>query len=137
MAREKQRDRVYLKGVRFYADFRDYADVGGGRTALIPKGQRIATKNRDEASIIATEHLRRFDADRHGHAFGGITALTTLTTLTTLANASMTFQVHSTQRSRNANAASAPPVWCSATHAIRRRLVCRTTKRNLPLERRH
>lgn len=92
MAREKQRDRVYLKGARFYADFRDYSDVGGTLTALIPTGQRMATKNRDEANIVATEHLRRLEAARHGRAFGGVTSVTTL------AEASMAFLVHTVRR---------------------------------------
>ena len=93
MAREKERDRVYRKGERFYADFRDYADVGGALTALIPTGQRMATKNRDEANIVATEHLRRLEAARHGRAFGGVTSVTTL------AEASMAYLVHSAGRS--------------------------------------
>ena len=92
MAREKQRDRVYLKGNRFYGDFRDYADVGGALTALIPTGQRMATKNRDEANLVATEHLRRLEAARHGRAFGGVTSVTTL------AEASMAYLVHSAGR---------------------------------------
>ena len=40
----KRGDRLYKKDRRWYADFRDFRDVGGRREALIRRGEPYATK---------------------------------------------------------------------------------------------
>ncbi len=56
MARRRQRDRLYYReGRGWYGDFRDFADVGGKREAMIPTGQQNPTPDRDEASALASQ----------------------------------------------------------------------------------
>jgi hypothetical protein len=50
----KRRDRIYWP----YADFRDYRDVGGGREALIPAGQKLATTDRTVAAYLVASVSR-------------------------------------------------------------------------------
>lgn len=58
MGKRKQRDRLYYRDGRgWYADFRDYRDAGGGREAMVPEGERMATQDRDEANALATARL--------------------------------------------------------------------------------
>ncbi|HUG01667.1 MAG TPA: hypothetical protein VML95_07370, partial [Longimicrobiales bacterium] len=65
----RRRDsRVYARtrrGVtRYYADFRDYADVGGKQMALVPEDQTRATTDPDVAAVLAAEELKRLKAKR-------------------------------------------------------------------------
>ena len=48
MARVRK-GRRYLRGRRWWGDFRDYTDVGGRLEPLVPKGQKLATTDPDEA----------------------------------------------------------------------------------------
>lgn len=56
---------------RAYADFRDYAGVGGRREPLIPKGERRATTDPDVADFLVGRRLEELEALRRGKAFGG------------------------------------------------------------------
>lgn len=58
MARRRQRDRLYYReGRGWYGDFRDFADVGGKREAMIAAGRQNPTEDRDEASGLVTQRL--------------------------------------------------------------------------------
>jgi integrase len=48
---------MYQKRGRWYADFRDYSDVGGGQEALIPDDQRTATKDEAVAERLMAKRL--------------------------------------------------------------------------------
>jgi integrase len=58
--------RIYTKAgsPRFYADFRDYADVGGKLEALRPEGSRFATTDRQEAQTLAEARLEEVKKKR-------------------------------------------------------------------------
>lgn len=58
MAHRSVADRLYQKRGRWYADFRDFSHVGGGLEALVPTGEKFATKNEDEAEILAFDRFR-------------------------------------------------------------------------------
>lgn len=49
---------------RAYGDFRDYADVGGGREALVPPGAKVATTDPDIADRLATERVEELEKIR-------------------------------------------------------------------------
>ena len=58
MARRRQRDRLYYRDGRgWYGDFRDFADAGGKREAMIPGGWQNPTQDRDEASVLVSKRL--------------------------------------------------------------------------------
>lgn len=62
MARRNRKKRLYKKNGRFYGDFRDFRDVGGGQEALIPDGEMFATKTHSVAKQLGKarlEELRR------------------------------------------------------------------------------
>jgi hypothetical protein len=61
MGRKRQR-RLYTKRGRYYADFRDYAAVGGGKEAFIPAGERFATRDKREARAMGRARLRELKA---------------------------------------------------------------------------
>ncbi|CAN5124732.1 hypothetical protein BH18GEM1_BH18GEM1_21610 [soil metagenome] len=80
MARRRGRSkgsRVYWRdrrGVRRgYGDFRDYAAVGGGREALIPRGESFATTDPDVAERLAAERVRELERARRGKVLVGAT----------------------------------------------------------------
>jgi integrase len=52
------RTRVPGKPARYYADFRDYADVGGAVQALTPPGASRATTDPERAVALATARLK-------------------------------------------------------------------------------
>lgn len=58
MRRRKMGGRFYLRGSRFYADLRDYSDVGGKQEALIPPGRTRATTDRDEAAALVVQRIK-------------------------------------------------------------------------------
>jgi len=49
---------------RAYGDFRDYADVGGGRETLIVSGEKMATTDPDAAERVAGARLKELEAKR-------------------------------------------------------------------------
>jgi len=51
---------------RLYADFRDYADVGGRQVALKPPGSKQATTDPGVAEVLCAEILRELEARRRG-----------------------------------------------------------------------
>lgn len=65
MARPRRASRVYWReGRGFYADFRDFADVGGDREALVKRGQRYSILDRDEADALALQRLEQLQRAR-------------------------------------------------------------------------
>ena len=70
MARRRQRDRLYYRDGRgWYGDFRDFADVGGKREAMIPTGRQNPTQDRDEASALVSQRLAELK-NRREHGAG-------------------------------------------------------------------
>ena len=70
MARRRQRDRLYYRDGRgWYADLRDFADVGGKLQAVIPPGKSHPTGDRDEASALVSQRLAELQ-DRREHGAG-------------------------------------------------------------------
>jgi len=49
---------------RYYADFRDYADVGGGLEALTPEGTKRATTDKKTAMALARARLKALKKTR-------------------------------------------------------------------------
>jgi integrase len=80
----KRTSRIYTRSrggaARYYGDFRDYADVGGGREPLVPKGAHSATTDRDVAQDIAAHRVRDLDARRRRKQIAGIANESTLGT---------------------------------------------------------
>lgn len=74
MAR-KPRSRVYWRdrgeGRRAYGDFRDYPDAGGGREALIAKGEKLATTNPDVAERLAAARVEELERLRRNRSILG------------------------------------------------------------------
>lgn len=66
----RRRSRVYRMRDRCYGDFRDYADVGGKREALIPKGATLATTDADVAEALAVARVKELEALREQHRSG-------------------------------------------------------------------
>jgi hypothetical protein len=63
---------------RAYADLRDYADVGGGREALIARGEKLATADATTAQVLLARRLEQLDGLRRGRALHGETQQATL-----------------------------------------------------------
>ncbi|MCH7876270.1 MAG: tyrosine-type recombinase/integrase, partial [Gemmatimonadetes bacterium] len=70
--------RTYPGGARFWADFRDFSDVGGDRERLIAPGERFATTDHNVAEVLAGRRLQELEALRHGHAIHGTVKQTSL-----------------------------------------------------------
>jgi hypothetical protein len=68
MAGRRKRSRIYWRqrggARRAYADFRDFADVGGGREALVPKGGTVATTDPVLADALVGKRLEEFQERR-------------------------------------------------------------------------
>lgn len=74
----KRTSRLYRRGARWYADFRDYADVGGRQEALIPPAEKRATTDSTVAEIILARRLEEFEEQRRNRTVLGITRHATL-----------------------------------------------------------
>lgn len=74
--------RIYTRNqggiIRYYGDFRAYADVGGGREALVPKGQTRATTDPDIAAKLYADRLAELDRLRRNKHLHGIEREATL-----------------------------------------------------------
>jgi hypothetical protein len=59
---KKRSSRIYMRTrggeTRYYADFRDYSDVGGRREALIAPGEKSATTDEDVAAELVCDRVR-------------------------------------------------------------------------------
>jgi integrase len=79
----RARDRLYWRARggerRAYADFRDYADVGGGREALTPPGATRATADPEEAEALYLQRLAALK-DRRLRGIAGVPLRTGLAT---------------------------------------------------------
>ena len=82
MGRQSKKSRIYWRergGTRrAYADVRDYADVGGGREALVAEGEKLATADETTAQVLLARRLEQLDGIRRGRAFHGETRQVTL-----------------------------------------------------------
>ena len=85
MSRKRKRSRVFWReqggAQRAYADFRDYADVGGRRDALIVPGETLAATDLGIAEVLAAKRLAELNqlrARRQGRAVHGLPRETTL-----------------------------------------------------------
>jgi len=56
----------YRPGRGWYGDFRNFADVGGGREALKPEGSRRATDDQGQATLLFARRLEYLQARRAG-----------------------------------------------------------------------
>jgi hypothetical protein len=63
---------------RFYADLRDYSDVGGRREALIAPDEKLATDDQNVAEVLLGRRIEELDAKRRGRAIHGIVKQATL-----------------------------------------------------------
>jgi integrase len=77
-----RRGRIYWRETgnarRAYADFRDYADVGGGREALVPTGQKLATDDSTIAEVLVGRRLEDLEARRRARVLQGTARSTSL-----------------------------------------------------------
>jgi integrase len=64
----KPKARIYLRGPRWWGDFRDFADVGGSREPLVPPGAKTATTDRLLAEKLSMERYRSLEAARRGES---------------------------------------------------------------------
>jgi len=82
MGRQSKKSRIYWRergGTRrAYADVRDYADVGGGREALVAEGEKLATADEPTAQVLLARRLEQLDGVRRGRALHGETRHVTL-----------------------------------------------------------
>ncbi len=82
MSRQRKKSRIYWRergGTRrAYADLRDYADVGGGREALVSEGENLATADETTAQVLLARRLEQLDGTRRGRALHGETQQLTL-----------------------------------------------------------
>src|SRR2546428_2827229 len=82
MGRQSKKSRICWRErggrSRAYADLRDYADVGGGREALVAADERLATADETTAQVLLARRLERLDAARRGRALHGETRQGTL-----------------------------------------------------------
>ena len=63
---------------RAYGDFRDFADVGGGREALKTKDAKSATTDPDLAAQLATDRVQELEARRRNRTLLGVEKEATL-----------------------------------------------------------
>jgi len=68
MPRKRRKGRCYLKGGRYYGDFRD---LGGKLEALKPPGERVATVDHDIAAALAAARVKELESIRRGIALIG------------------------------------------------------------------
>src|SRR6266704_731556 len=57
---------------RAYADMREYADVGGGRDALVARGEKRATTDPATAQVLLARRIEALDGLRRGRALHGL-----------------------------------------------------------------
>ncbi len=65
---------------RAYGDFREFKDVGGGREALVSKGEGRATRDPDVAQRVASQRVSELERLRRNKGLLGISGQATLAT---------------------------------------------------------
>src|SRR2546422_4518815 len=82
MKGQRGKSRIYWRergGTRrAYADLRNYADVGGGREAIVAPGEKLATADETTAQVLLARRLEQLDGSRRGRALHGETRQVTL-----------------------------------------------------------
>ncbi|MDQ3309472.1 MAG: hypothetical protein M3497_05040 [Gemmatimonadota bacterium] len=82
MPRKKSKSRIYTRNqggkLRYYGDFRDFADVGGGREALKVQGATLATEDPQVAEKLAGDRLSELQRARRTRGVHGLEAERTL-----------------------------------------------------------
>lgn len=82
MPRRRRKGRIYWRergsDRRAYADFRDYADVGGKREPLVPRGARIATSDSAVAEALVADRLKELQERRRNKNILGVERQSTL-----------------------------------------------------------
>jgi integrase len=85
MSRKLKRGRVFWReqggARRAYGDFRDYADVGGKREALLVPRDRLATSDANLAEVLAAKRLAELNRLRAQRQAGAVHDLPKRTTL--------------------------------------------------------
>lgn len=69
---KRRTSRTFLRGTRYWADFRDYADVGGKVEALKAKGEPFATDDPDVAAKLASDKVEELEGLRRQSSLLGI-----------------------------------------------------------------
>ncbi len=72
MPRKREKSRIYWRGRRAYADFRDFANSGGGREALIPPGESRATTDPIIAEKLVGDRLRELQERKRNRVLLGV-----------------------------------------------------------------
>lgn len=68
---KRRKSRLYYRGARgWYADFRDFADVGGKREAMTPDGSATPTHSEAEATALMTARLGELEKMRERQVEG-------------------------------------------------------------------
>lgn len=73
---KQPKNRIYSRTrngtTRYYGDFRDYSDVGGGQEALIPEGNRSATTDPEIAETLVGRRLKKLKEARRRRVETGV-----------------------------------------------------------------
>lgn len=76
MARPRKKSRIYWRDRggqrRAYGDFRDFADVGGGREPLKPRGAKLATTDLAVAEALISDRLEELQERRRNKNILGV-----------------------------------------------------------------
>ena len=76
MAQRRRGSRIYWRErggqPRAYGDFREYADVGGAREALVPLGEKVATSDPVVAEKVVADRLRELQERRRNRTLLGV-----------------------------------------------------------------
>lgn len=80
----KSNGRLYKRGKRWWADFRDFADVGGAQEAMKPAGASFATDDEEVAEVLAGKRLAELQRRRLLKATTGLERTETLRSLADL-----------------------------------------------------
>lgn len=112
----RRRQRVYWRerggARRAYADFRDYADVGGGQQALVVPDEKRATTDPHAAEVLAAKRLDELDAIRAKRQAGALHQLPKQITLAAFTKEHL---------EKKADAAKVTPRWIKEnTHFLSR-----------------
>ena len=78
MANQGKKKWLYKKNGRYYGDFRAYPDVGRGQEAMVPEGERFATKQHHVAKALGKKRraeLKRLRKAGHDPARGDLRRL--------------------------------------------------------------